>query len=96
MSAILSQEENNPATTDLVENAGKQIVAVTGNVLGGAVYTHTENATAVSKVLRRGSDVNLINSNGGSRILLFFALRGKIDGIWIVSIKLRPDVGHDQ
>ena len=49
MSAILSQEENNAATTDLVENAGKQIVAVTGNVLGGAVYTHTENATAVSK-----------------------------------------------
>ena len=49
MSAILSQEENNTATTDLVENAGKQIVAVTGNVLGGAVYTHTENATAVSK-----------------------------------------------
>ena len=35
MSAILSQEENNTATTDLVENAGKQIVAVTGNVLGG-------------------------------------------------------------
>ena len=33
MSAILSQEENNTATTDLVENAGKQIVAVTGNCL---------------------------------------------------------------
>ena len=48
MSAILAQEGNNTATADLVENAGKQIVAVTGNVLGGVVYTHTENATAVS------------------------------------------------
>ena len=48
MSAILAQEGNNTATADLVENAGKQIVAVTGNVLGGVVYTHTENATEVS------------------------------------------------
>lgn len=49
MSAILFQEGNNTATTDLIENAGKKIIAVTGNVLGGAVYTHTENATKVSK-----------------------------------------------
>ena len=48
MSAILAQQGNNTAMADLVENAGKQIVAVTGNVLGGVVYTHTENATAVS------------------------------------------------
>ena len=49
MSAILFQEGNNTATTDLIENAGKKIISVTGNVLGGAVYTHTENATKVSK-----------------------------------------------
>ena len=77
MSAILSQEENNTATTDLVENAGKQIVAVTGNVLGGAVYTHTENATAVSKVLRRGSAVNLINSKWRIRDFIIFCFEGK-------------------
>ena len=77
MSAILSQEENNTATTDLVENAGKQIVAVTGNVLGGAVYTHTENATAVSKVLRRGSAVNLINSKWRIQDFIIFCFEGK-------------------
>ena len=77
MSAILSQEENNTATTDLVENAGKQIVAVTGNVLGGAVYTHTENATAVSKVLRRGSAVNLINSKWRIQDFIMFCFEGK-------------------
>ena len=77
MSAILSQEENNTATTDLVENAGKQIVAVTGNVLGGAVYTHTENATAVSKVLRRGSAVNLINSKWRIQDFIIFRFEGK-------------------
>ena len=77
MSAILSQEENNPATTDLVENAGKQIVAVTGNVLGGAVYTHTENATAVSKVLQRGSAVNLINSKWRIQDFIIFCFEGK-------------------
>jgi len=48
MSAILSQEGNNTASSDEVENAGKQIIMVTGNVLGGAVLTHTTNATAVS------------------------------------------------
>ena len=77
MSAILSQEENNTATTDLVENAGKQIVAVTGNVLGGAVYTHTENATAVSKVLRRGSAVNLINLKWRIQDFIIFCFEGK-------------------
>ena len=77
MSAILSQQENNPATTDLVENAGKQIVAVTGNVLGGAVYTHTESATAVSKVLRRGSAVNLINSKWRIQDFIIFCFEGK-------------------
>ena len=77
MSAILSQEENNTATTDLVENAGKQIVAVTGNVLGGAVYTHTENATAVSKVLPRGSAVNLINSKWRIQDFIIFCFEGK-------------------
>ena len=77
MSAILSQEENNTATTDLVENAGKQIVAVTGNVLGGAVYTHTENATAVSKVLRRSSAVNLINSKWRIQDFIIFCFEGK-------------------
>ena len=77
MSAILSQEENNTATTDLVENAGKQIVAVTGNILGGAVYTHTENATAVSKVLRRGSAVNLINSKWRIQDFIIFCFEGK-------------------
>ena len=77
MSAILSQEENKTATTDLVENAGKQIVAVTGNVLGGAVYTHTENATAVSKVLRRGSAVNLINSKWRIQDFIIFCFEGK-------------------
>ena len=77
MSAILSQEENNTATTDLVENAGKQIVAVTGNVLGGAVYTHTENATAVSKVLWRSSAVNLINSKWRIQDFIIFRFEGK-------------------
>ena len=77
MSAILSQEENKTATTDLVENAGKQIVAVTGNILGGAVYTHTENATAVSKVLRRGSAVNLINSKWRIQDFIIFCFEGK-------------------
>ena len=48
MSAILSHEGNNTGSAAEVENAGKQIITVTGNVLGGAVYSHTTNATAVS------------------------------------------------
>ena len=44
----------------------------------------------------RGSAVNLINSKWRIQDFIIFALRGKIDGIWIVSIKLRPEVGHDE
>ena len=53
MSDILSREGNNTASAEEVENAGKQIVMVTGNVLGGAVYSHTTNATDVSQLYTR-------------------------------------------
>lgn len=49
MSALLSLEGNNTESTDAVENAGKQIILVTGSVLGGAVLSsQTGNATEVS------------------------------------------------
>lgn len=48
MSAILAMEGNNTASTDAIENAGKQIILVTGSVLGGAVMSSkTTNATEV-------------------------------------------------
>ena len=39
MSALLSLEGNNTESIDAVENAGKQIMLVTGSVLGGAVVS---------------------------------------------------------
>ena len=49
MSALLSLEGNNTESTDAVENAGKQIILVTGSVLGGAVLTsQTGNTTEVA------------------------------------------------
>ena len=48
MSALLSLEGNNTESTDAVENAGKQIILVTGSVLGGAVLSgQTRNSTEV-------------------------------------------------
>ena len=48
MSDILSKEENNTASAEEIKNAGNLMTMVTGNVLAGAVMSHTTNATAVS------------------------------------------------
>ena len=48
MSALLSLEGTNTESTEGVENAGKQIILVTGSVLGGAVLaSQTGNTTEV-------------------------------------------------
>ena len=57
MSDILSKEENNTASAEEIENAGKLMTMVTGNVLGGAVMSNTTNATAVSWLEKYISDV---------------------------------------
>ncbi|XP_078384727.1 sperm receptor for egg jelly-like [Oculina patagonica] len=54
MSAILALESNNTASTDGVENAGKQIILVTGNVLGGAVLSSkTGNSTELENLAKQ-------------------------------------------
>ena len=57
MSDILSKEENNTASAEEIENAGKLMTMVTGNVLGGAVMSNKTNATAVSWLEKYISDV---------------------------------------
>ena len=48
MSAILALEGNNTASTEAVENAGKQIILVTGSVLGGAVLSSSKTGNSTS------------------------------------------------